>query len=109
MPIQETQARQALQNILKDYNQLTAETRRQMSEASVVRQFIDRLFEEVLSWPIKDPERYKYELSTQVGRPDLTLIPENGGTIFIEAKRFGGIKELEQVRYTIEGTIRPNQ
>jgi predicted type IV restriction endonuclease len=67
-----------------------------MSEASVVRQFIDRLLEEVLGWPIKDPRRYKYEMHTQAGRPDLTLFPENGVVVFVEAKKFGVIKELEQ-------------
>jgi len=80
-----------------------------MSETNVVRQFIVRLLEEVLGWPIKDPARYKYELVTQVGRPDLTLFPESGGTIFIEAKRFGIIKELEQARKTVRGVITPGQ
>jgi len=109
MPISEPRARQALQTLLADFQRLTPDERRQMSEASVVRQFVDRLLEEVLGWPIKDPARYKYELTTQVGRPDLTLIPARGGTIFIEAKRFGVIKELEQARYTIAGTITPGQ
>ncbi len=109
MPISETAARKALQTLLEDYHKLTETDRKNMSEASVVRQFIDRLLEEVLGWPIKDPARYKYELHTQAGRPDLTLFPENGGTVFVEAKRFGIIKELEQARYTIAGTIQPGQ
>ncbi|MFC1961367.1 Eco57I restriction-modification methylase domain-containing protein, partial [Chloroflexota bacterium] len=70
---------------------------------------IDRLLEEVLGWPIKEPERYKYELRTQAGRPDITLIPERGSTVFLEAKRFGGIKELAEARYTVAGTITPGQ
>ena len=105
----EQQARRNLVALIADYDRLTLDERRQMSEASVVRQFIDRLLEEVLGWPIKDPARYKYELHTQVGRPDLTLIPESGGTIFVEAKRFGVIKELEQARKTVAGTITPGQ
>src|SRR5450432_401356 len=104
----ELQARRNLEALIADFNRLTADERRQMSEASVVRQFVDRLLEEVLGWPIKDPARYKYELHTQVGRPDLTLIPESGGTIFVEAKRFGVIRELEQAKKTLTGVIKPD-
>ena len=109
MPLTEDQARQKLQNLLTDYHNLSGYDRKEMTEASVVRQFIDRLLEEVLGWPIKDPARYKYELSTQTGRPDITFIPEKGGTIFVEAKRFGIIKQLEQARFTTSGTITPGQ
>lgn len=105
----ESAARQALQRLLDDFHKLSAEDRAQMTEASVVRQFIDRLLRDVLGWPIEDPARYKYELSTQVGRPDITLIPEAGGTIFLEAKRFGVIKELKEARKTIAGVITPGQ
>jgi Eco57I restriction-modification methylase/N-6 DNA Methylase len=105
----EAQARHNLEALIADYDRLPPDDRRQMSEASVVRQFIDRLLDEVLGWPIKDPARYKYELHTQAGRPDLTLFPENSGTIFVEAKKFGIIKELEQARKTVAGTITPGQ
>jgi len=53
MPISETHARQALQTILQTFERLTPDERKQMSEASVIRQFLDRLLEEVLGWPIK--------------------------------------------------------
>ena len=109
MAFEETRARQVLEALVADYRALSPDARIQMSEASVVRQFVDRLLEEVLGWPIKDPKRYKYELFTQVGRPDLTLIPEIGGTIFVEAKRFGVIKELKQARMTLAGTVTPGQ
>ncbi|MCX9079525.1 MAG: N-6 DNA methylase, partial [Candidatus Methanoperedens sp.] len=109
MPISEAAARAALQQLLDDFYALSDDDRRRMSEASVVRQFVDRLLEEVLGWPIKDPARYKYEMNTQAGRPDLTLLPEKGGVIFIEAKRFGVIKELEQARFTEMGVITPTQ
>jgi len=105
----EAEARQALQKLLDDYHHLSPDDRAQMSEASVVRQFIDRLLRDVLGWPIEDPARYKYELTTQAGRPDITLIPESGGTIFLEAKRFGVIKELKEARTTIAGVITPGQ
>lgn len=105
----ENEARQALQRLLDDYHRLTREDLAQMTEANVVRQFIDRLLRDVLGWPIEDPARYKYELATQAGRPDITLIPEAGGTIFVEAKRFGAIKELKEARRTIAGVITPGQ
>ena len=109
MPLTEAEARQALQKVLNDFHRLSPEDRASMTEASVVRQFIDRLLRDVLGWPIEDPQRYKYELATQVGRPDITLIPEAGGTIFLEAKRFGVIKELQEARKTIQGVIMPGQ
>ncbi len=109
MRLTEEAAKRALQDLLRDYDQLQPEDRRQMSEASVVRQFIDRLLRDVLGWPIEDPARYKYELVTQVGRPDITLIPEAGGMIFIEAKRFGALKELVEARRTVRGVITPGQ
>ena len=109
MLVTETQAREKLKSLLDDFNKLSAEDRKTMSEASVVRQFVDRLLEEVLGWPIKDPQRYKYEMHTQAGRPDLTLFPEKGGVIFVEAKRFGIIKQLEEARYTVSGVITPGQ
>lgn len=109
MPFMEQTARRALQALLDDYNALSDDARAQMTEAGVVRQFVDRLLRDVLGWPIQDPQRYKYELSTQAGRPDITLIPEAGGTIFLEAKRFGAIKELAEARRTIAGVITPGQ
>ena len=109
MPLNESDARQRLQALIADFSRLSPDERKQMSEASLVRQFIDHLLEEVLGWPTRDPARYKYELVTQVGRPDLTLIPESGGTIFIEAKRFGIIKELVEARKITTGVIAPWQ
>ncbi|MCC7448038.1 MAG: hypothetical protein IT324_11520, partial [Anaerolineae bacterium] len=108
MAFTETEARAALQALLRDFHAIPAHERREMSEASVVRQFIDRLFGEVLGWPIKDPARYKYELSTQAGRPDLTLIPESGGVIFIEAKRIGLIQDLQKAK-NLDYTLTPAQ
>jgi len=109
MPITENQARGALRALLNDYNKLSPEDRRQMSEASIVHQFINRLLEEVLGWPIKDPARYKYELYTEAGRPDMTLTPESGGVVFVEAKRLGAIKELEHTRKVVQWAIGPDQ
>ncbi len=105
----EAEARRNLEALIEKFNRMSPEDRAQMSEASVVRQFIDLLFRDVLGWEIENPARYKYELHTQAGRPDMTLIPESGGTIFVEAKKFGVIKELAQARQTIAGTITPGQ
>jgi hypothetical protein len=110
MPLTEAEARQKLRALLDDFHKLTPTQREEMTEASVVRQFIDRLLEEVLGWPIKDPQRYQYELHTQVGRPDLTLFPESGGVIFIEAKRFGVIKDLYKPSKSLSTrTLKPSE
>jgi hypothetical protein len=87
---------------------MTEAQRKEITEAGVIHQFLDPLLE-ALGWPINDPARYKYELGTLAGRPDMTLFPEQGGTIFVEAKRFGAIKELEQARKTIAGIVTPGQ
>src|SRR5260221_10381812 len=109
MALTEAQAKQNLQALIEKFGKLSADDRKQMSEASVVRQFIDILLRDVLGWPIEDPVRYRYEQVTQVGRPDMMLTPERGGTIFVEAKRFGIIKELAQARKTISGIVTPGQ
>ncbi len=102
-------ARRALENLIQKYRALSADDRLQMSEASVVRQFIDILLRDVLMWPIEDTQRYKYEVHTAAGRPDITLIPEIGNALFVEAKRFGVIKDLEQRRTSTETVFKGGQ
>jgi SAM-dependent methyltransferase len=109
MSLNEAQAKEALKKLIDKYNKLTTDEKREMSEATVVRQFVDILLRDVLGWPIEDTARYRYEQVTQVGRPDMMLTPEHGGTIFVEAKRFGIIKELELSRTDIRGVITPGQ
>lgn len=110
MPLTEAQARHNLQNLINKYENLTEHEREMTTEASVVRQFVDVLLRDVLGWPIEDTRRYIYELHTDVGRPDITLVPEGkSGLIFVEAKRFGVIEELAQARHTISGTVTPGQ
>ena len=104
----QTQARQKIKALIQQYKEMDDDARKTISESSVVHQFLDPLFE-ALGWPINDPNRYKYELSTEAGRPDMTLIPESGGTIFVEAKRFGIIKELAQAKKTLARTITPGE
>ena len=108
MSLTQDQARNKIRELVEKYRAMTTDARKGITEAGVVHQFLDPLLE-ALGWPVNDPARYKYELTTQAGRPDMTLIPEQGGTIFIEAKRFGIIKELEQARKTIAGIVTPGQ
>jgi hypothetical protein len=114
MPLTEADARRHLDDLLKKYYSLSeasnAAEKRSMSEDSVVRQFIDILLRDVLGWPIEEPARYKYELVTTAGRPDMTLFPEKGQPIFVEAKKFGIIKPLAKRADTlISRAIRPSQ
>ncbi|MBN1122241.1 MAG: N-6 DNA methylase [Anaerolineae bacterium] len=101
-------AQESIKALIDKYNGLNDETRDNMTEASVVTQFIEPLLE-ALGWPTREPGRYVKELHTGAGRPDLTLIPEEGGTIFVEAKRFGVIKELKEARKTVSGIVTPGQ
>ena len=102
------QARQQIQTLINTYKGLSQQDRLLLTEANVIHQFINPLLS-ALGWPIHQPQRFKYELSTQAGRPDMTLIPAQGGTIFVEAKRFGVIAELEQSRKSIAGIVTPGQ
>jgi predicted type IV restriction endonuclease len=108
MPPTQPQAHAAIANLIEKYRKLDDAARKTISEAGVVNQFVCPLLT-ALGWPIGDPARYKYELHTEVGRPDMTLIPEQGGVVFVEAKRFGVIRELAQVRNTLEGVVTPGQ
>lgn len=101
-------ARSRIEQLVKDYHALSPEKRSEMSEADVVQHFVTPLLD-ALGWPVHDPNRFLKELSTVVGKPDITLVPERGGTIFVEAKRFHKIKELQEARKTIAGTITPGQ
>jgi hypothetical protein len=102
------QARNQIDGLVKKYQAMPKPDRQAINEAGVVHQFLDPLFA-ALGWPIGDPQHYKYELHTYGGRPDMTLIPETGGTLYVEAKRFGAIKDLQQARRTMAGTITPGQ
>ncbi|MBI1879183.1 MAG: hypothetical protein HYR94_13345 [Chloroflexi bacterium] len=108
MPPTQEQARQKIRHLVDKYRAMSDAERRQISESAVVHQFLDPFFE-ALGWPIHDPARYKYELSTLAGRPDMILTPAQGGVIFVEAKRFGKIEELAQARKTIAGIVTPGQ
>lgn len=74
------QAREKIRRLVDKYASMTPEDGKNMTEASVVNQFLDP-FLEALGWPIKDHARYKYEPSTQTGRPDMVLIPDKSGAV----------------------------
>ncbi|MBC8100180.1 MAG: hypothetical protein H7Y11_12110, partial [Armatimonadetes bacterium] len=107
--LDQTSARHALDALIDKYNKMSDAERRDISEAGVVRQFVDDLLRDVLGYPIGDPERYKYELHTVAGRPDITLTMPNGETLYIEAKRFGVIKPLALAdRNSLKGVYGPD-
>jgi hypothetical protein len=108
-PIAESEARQALKALFKDLDELTPAQRADIVESSVVHYYLDRLFRDVLGWPIDRPNHFKYELNTVAGRPNMTMIPESGGTIIIEAKRFGTVGEIREAHRTVAGVITPSQ
>jgi hypothetical protein len=108
LPLTQDQAYTKIRELISNYNAVPRERRKEVTEATVVHQFLDRFFK-ALNWPIDDPARYKYEQSTYAGRPDMMLIPEQGGTIFVEAKRFEMFQALRQARRTLAGIITPGQ
>lgn len=108
MSLPQAQARQQIKTLIDKYRSLAESERKALSEANVVHQFVVPLLE-TLGWPTQDPARYRYELQTVAGRPDMTLIPASGGTIFVEAKRFGAISELAEARQTIAGIVTPGE
>jgi len=103
---QQAHAIAEIERLLETYHRLDDETRANITESSVVTQFVEPLLR-ALGWPIEDPQRYAKELHTQAGKPDLTLFPEAVGTIYVEAKRFGVIQELKEARRTITGIVTP--
>ncbi|WP_420645518.1 Eco57I restriction-modification methylase domain-containing protein [Candidatus Leptofilum sp.] len=106
--ISRQQARQQIEQLIKQYEAISKAERPNLTEANVLHQFIDPLLQ-ALGWPINDPARCKYELNTQVGRPDVVLLPESGGNVYVEAKRFGIIDKLAQSRNRLEGIVTPGQ
>ncbi|WP_420629830.1 Eco57I restriction-modification methylase domain-containing protein [Candidatus Leptofilum sp.] len=106
--ISRQQARQQIEELIQQYEKIPKAERPNLTEANVLHQFIDPLLQ-ALGWPINDPARCKYELNTQVGRPDVVLLPESGGNVYVEAKRFGIIDKLAQSKNRLEGIVTPGQ
>lgn len=105
MTLTEQQARQNLEKLLERFRPLISEeARAELLETEVIRLFIEPLLKDVLGWPLDDIKHFRREYSGQAGRPDMILIPERGGTIFVEAKRFDVIKELKQAARIVTPT-----
>ena len=102
------QARKEIEQLIQKYKGMSEKSKSGITEAGVVHQFLDS-FLKALGWPVNDPERYKYELFVAGGRPDMTLMPETGGTVFVEAKRFGVIGDLKRVKPSLSDIVTPGQ
>jgi len=107
----EQAARQKLSQLIKNYSALMPNDQlRTLTERDVTQQFIVPLLRDVLGWPVEEAGRFKYEYHTEVGRPDMILLPERGGTVYIEAKKFGVIKDLpREVKKASTQSLRPDQ
>ncbi|MDX2076714.1 MAG: DNA methyltransferase [bacterium] len=79
-----------------------------LSERDVIEQFVRPLLGDILGFPIDDPTRYRTEVHTATGRPDIVIYPDNGQTLYIEAKRFGRISKLPITRNQLSA-IKPHQ
>ena len=64
MTPEQSAARQQIELLIQRYKDLTPDERKAMTEAGVVRQFVDPLLK-ALGWPIEEPHRYKYKLYTE--------------------------------------------
>jgi hypothetical protein len=100
-------ARAEIERLIATYNSLDDEMRAKMTESSVVTQFIEPLFR-ALGWAVEDPGRYAKEVQTVVGRPDIIVRSDAAGLIYMEAKRFGILKELPEARTSETGIVLPH-
>jgi len=109
--LNEQAARQKLTELTERYNQLVVGKKiQEQTERDVIQQFIVPLLRDVLGWPVEVSENFRYEYHTEIGRPDMILLPERGGTLYIEAKKFGVIKEISrEARKAASQTLRPTQ
>jgi hypothetical protein len=113
MAATQEQARDRIRALVEDYNRrvegLTEKQRHDlMTEQDVVSFYIVPLLT-ALGWPTDNPDRWRYEQNTPAGQPDMTLTPEHGGKIYVEAKRLTVIKELQAARMTERGVLLPPQ
>ncbi len=92
--------RQEIEQLVKSYSDLKkSKDDKEMaavSEANVRADFIDHLFE-ILGWDIKNPDEYdrEYFVGRGAGFADVALKLESKPVIFLEAKRFGAIKHID--------------
>lgn len=95
-----TRIRQDLEKLINSYkalkNSKTEKEMKDISEANVRADFIDRLFE-TLGWDIKNPDEYdrEYFVGRGAGFADVALMLGGKPAIFLEAKRFGAIPHID--------------
>lgn len=108
MTLTKEQAKNEIKQLIAKYHALSADGKKELTEATVVRQFIDPLLA-ALGWPIGDPAHYQYEQHTIAGRPDMMLTLNDGQRIFVEAKKFGKIQKLAVAPNTLSDIVTPGQ
>ncbi|MEA1944097.1 MAG: N-6 DNA methylase, partial [Euryarchaeota archaeon] len=94
------QTKQEIEELVKKYTDFEKTRSRKdmdsISEANVRADFIDPLFK-ILGWNISDPDEYDREHFIRgTGFADVALKLNNEPTVFIEAKRFGGIPHIRE-------------
>ncbi|KAA0001077.1 MAG: hypothetical protein FE040_01065, partial [Thermoplasmata archaeon] len=92
--------KEEIKKLIQRYNELKKRKGQkglaEISEANVRSDFIDDLFA-ILGWNIKDPDEYDREnYVRRVGYADVALKIDGKPVMFIEAKRFGSIPEVDR-------------
>lgn len=92
--------REKIKNLIDRYKKLEEEKGvrglKETSESDVRSNFIDELFS-ILGWDTKNPNEYNREKYVRgVGYADITLQVDGQPVIFVEAKRFGSIPEVDR-------------
>ena len=105
MSLTEQQARRTLKQLVGDFYQRLSAGELESATESDILGYIERLFRDVLGWPIDDVTRFQREKSLpNRKRPDRILTLDDGDKIFVEAKRLGFIEQLSE-----DWTVRPGQ
>ncbi len=94
-----TRIRLEIEKLISSYKALrdskTEKGMKDISEANVRADFIDRLFD-ILGWAVNNPDEYDREHFIRgAGFADIALKLEGKPVIFLEAKRFGAIKHID--------------
>ncbi len=94
-----TRIRLEIEKLINSYKALwdskTEKGMKEISEANVRADYIDRLFG-ILGWAVNNPDEYDREHFIRgAGFADVALKLESKPVIFLEAKRFGAIKHID--------------
>jgi hypothetical protein len=96
----EFEQKQRIKELIKRYDDFrlshSPDEMKKITEADIRANYIDPLFE-ILGWDVKNPDEYNREhYIRSTGFADVALKIENNPVIFLEAKRIGGIKTIEE-------------